>query len=265
MLLLFSRLRRRRRRFRFSFLCFGVGLLSAPFSFPRDHHQIRGGRRRGRRGRRVSRSSTTAPPFGRASRSRRVRLQLSSRVWSSFDSEAYHHSVVLLSLLFSLSLSSNARSRFQFESPIETSSSDARGRKERERAREREREREKRGEAKERKCLSRSSLSQSNERECFVSSRYVVVVCALLYVSCQRFFTLFEKWSSFITTERRKHARKEVSSVCSYTCVALVASPFTNRTTANAEEEEEEEEEEEDPFFVRDFVLLSLSTQDRKT
>ena len=26
-----------------------------------------------------------------------------------------------------------------------------------------------------------------------------------------------------------------------------------------------EEEEEEDPFFVRDFVLLSLSTQDRKT
>ena len=29
--------------------------------------------------------------------------------------------------------------------------------------------------------------------------------------------------------------------------------------------EEEEEEEEEDPFFVRDFVLLSLSTQDRKT
>ena len=36
-------------------MCFGVGLLSAPFSFPHgDHHQIRGGRRRGRRGRRFA-------------------------------------------------------------------------------------------------------------------------------------------------------------------------------------------------------------------
>ena len=45
---------------------------------------------------------------------------------------------------------------------------------------------------------------------------------------------------------------------------------YNNRTKESIAKEKHsrrrrEEEEEEDPFFVRDFVLLSLSTQDRKT
>ena len=193
-----------------------------------DHHQIRGGRRRGRRGRRVSRSSTTAPPFGRASRSRRVRLQLSSRVWSSFDSEAYHHSRESLSLLFLLSLSlfQRALSFPGSESPIETRFVFFNGLRKARRKRERERERARAQRTKkregrrgrERKVSLAESLSQSNERECFVSSRYVVVVCALLYLcgmSGNGFFvTLFEEEeaSSFITTERKKALRKRSTS-----------------------------------------------------
>ena len=113
--------------------------------------------------------------------------QLSSRVWSSFDSEAYHSRESLSLLSLSLSLSSNARSRFNLESPIETlcllRTFAKREGKKRERERERARaqkQRKERGEEKRKKSVSRVSLSQSNERVFFVSSRYVVV-CVLFY------------------------------------------------------------------------------------
>ena len=162
--------------------------------------KIRGGRRRGRRGRRVSRSSTTAPPFGRASRSRRVRLQLSSRVWSSFDSEAYHHSRESLSLLFLLSLSLPTRalvsnSRVQLKHAL-SSSMDFAKREGKERESESEREpkeqRKERGEEEEKeKCLSQSlSLSKQRERVFCVVALCRRRVCSFIPVwhEWQRFF-----------------------------------------------------------------------------
>ena len=80
--------------------------------------------------------------------------------------------------------------------------------KERESESEREpkEQRKERGEEEEKeKCLSQS-LSLKATRECFVSSRYVVVVCAFYTSMRVPLSHLFEEEeaSSFITTERKK-------------------------------------------------------------